>query len=539
VMVTPGTHMPTLVNWLDADGMAGDLKELDLTDTLKVFPHLPHIMELLQAWAATKDASELFLAAQQRHLPFGEVLSVAEVAHNPHLQKRSFFRPVNWSGPEVKLPGPLFRLLGSPAPSPLPPATTSVAATLQRWTPKLSEPPTASPSRKPLAGVRVLDFSWVLAGPYCTRILADLGADVIKIQTESRSQGANSNAFPYFVMWNRNKRSISLDMKHPKASQTFRHLLEQADVVVENFSVGVLERWGIGYEAARQWNDRIVYLSMSGVGQDGLWRDFVTYAPTIHALCGLTYLTNPPGRKDIGMGFALTDHVSGLAGALAVLEALEARRKTACGQHIDLSQLEVGTYLLGPAYVDFLNNGREAHPQGNQDAFADYVPNNVYRCLNNEWLAITARDDQEWQHLCETIGAHDLARDERLASAEGRRSHRSQVDEALSTWAAQQEAEQTMRQLQAAGVPTGKVQNARDLTERDEQLAAQQWLLEVEHKQLGRHQLDRFPAAFSDTSLEPYQSAPFFGEHNFEVYKELLGMSDEEIAAAIGEGLFA
>jgi crotonobetainyl-CoA:carnitine CoA-transferase CaiB-like acyl-CoA transferase len=539
VMVTPGTHMPTLVNWLDADGMAGDLKELDLTDTLKVFPHLPHIMELLQAWAATKDAGELFLAAQQRHLPFGEVLSVAEVAHNPHLQKRSFFRPVNWSGPEVKLPGPLFRLLGSPAPSLLPPATTSVAATLQRWTPRLTKPPAASPSRKPLAGIRVLDFSWVLAGPYCTRILADLGADVIKIQTESRSQGANSNAFPYFVMWNRNKRSISLDMKHPKAGEIFRRLVEWADVVVENFSVGVLERWGIGYEAARQWNDRIVYLSMSGVGQDGPWRDFVTYAPTIHALCGLTHLTNPPGRKDIGMGFALTDHTSGLAGALAVLEALEARRRTGHGQRIDLSQLEVGTYLLGPAYVDFLNNGREAHPQGNQDAFTDYVPNNVYRCLNDEWLAITARNDQEWQHLCKTIDAHDLARDGRLASAEGRRSHRSQVDEALGTWAAQQEAEQAMRQLQAAGVPAGKVQNMRDCTDRDEQLAARQWLVEVENKLFGLHQLDSFPAIFSETPLGPYAPAPFFGEHNFEVYKELLGMSDEEIAAAIGEGLFA
>lgn len=539
VMVTPGTHMPTLVNWLDADGMAGDLKELDLTDTLKVFPHLPHIMELLQSWAATKDACELFLAAQQRHLPFGEVLSVAEVAHNPHLQARGFFQTVGWSGPEVKLPGPLFRLLGSPASSPLPPATTSVAATLQRWTPKLTEPPTASPSRKPLAGVRVLDFSWVLAGPYCTRILADLGADVIKIQTESRSQGANSNAFPYFAMWNRNKRGISLDMKHPKAGEIFRRLVERADVVVENFSVGVLDRWGIGYEAARQWNDRIGYLSMSGAGQDGPWRDFVTYAPTIHALCGLTYLTNPPGRKDIGMGFALTDHTSGLAGALAVLEALEARRRTGHGQRIDLSQLEVGTYLLGPAYVDFLNNGREAHPQGNQDAFTDYVPNNAYRCLNDEWLAITARDDQEWQHLCKTIGAHDLARDGRLASAEGRRSHRSQVDEALSTWAAQQEAEQAMRQLQAAGVPAGKVQNMRDCTDRDEQLAARQWLVEVENKLLSRHQLDSFPAIFSETPPGPYAPAPFFGEHNFEVYKELLGMSDEEIAAAIGEGLFA
>ena len=238
------------------------------------------------------------------------------------------------------------------------------------------------------------------------------------------------------------------------------------------------------------------------------------------------------------MGFALTDHVSGLAGAVAVLESLEARRRTGRGQRIDLSQLEVGTYLLGPAYVDFLNNGREAHPQGNQDAFTDDVPNNVYRCLNDEWLAITARDDQEWQRLCKIIGARELAGAGRLASAEGRRSHRFEVDEAIGAWAARQDAEQAMRQLQAAGVPAGKVQNMCDCTERDEQLAAQQWLVEVENKLLGRHYLDRFPATFSDTPLGPYQAAPFFGEHNFVVYAELLGMSEEEIAAAIGEGLF-
>jgi crotonobetainyl-CoA:carnitine CoA-transferase CaiB-like acyl-CoA transferase len=301
----------------------------------------------------------------------------------------------------------------------------------------------------------------------------------------------------------------------------------------------VLDRWGIDYATVRQWNERIIYLSMSGVGQDGPWRDFVTYAPTIHALCGLTYLTNPPERKDVGMGFALTDHVSGLAGALAVLEVLEARRRIGHGQRIDLSQLEVGTYIIGPAYVDFLNNGREAQPVGNQDAFADYVPNNVYRCLNDEWLAITVRDDQEWQHLCSVIATQAFVDDRRFATVEGRRTHRAEVDTALGAWSAQQDAEQAMGQLQAAGVPAGKVQNMRDCTERDEQLAARQWLVEVENKLLGRHQFDGFPAIFSETPLGPYEPAPFFGEHNFEVYKELLGMSDEEIAAAIGEGLFA
>jgi len=318
---------------------------------------------------------------------------------------------------------------------------------------------------------------------------------------------------------------------------TFRRLVEQADVVVENFSVGVLERWGIGYDTVRQWNPRIIYMSMAGAGQNGPWRDFVTYAPTIHALCGLTYLTNPPGRQDTGLGCAYTDHLSGLSGALALLEALEARRRMGVGQRIDLSQLEVGAYLVGPAFADLLNNDREAHAQGNQDAFCDYVPNNVYRCLNNDWLAITARDDQEWSRLCQSIDAQTLANDSHLASVEGRRARRADIDQTLGSWAAQQDAEQAMRQLQAAGIPAGKVCTMRDFTDRDEQLAARQWLVEVENKLLGRHQLDRFPAIFSDAAFD-YAPAPFLGEHNFEVYKELLGMSEEEVAVAIGEGLF-
>lgn len=539
-MITPGTHMPKMVEWLDEDGMARDLKELDLSDMLKVLPHIKHIMEVLHAWALTKDAHELFLAGQQRHLPFGEVLNVSGIAENDHFQARGFFRTVDWNGPDVKISGPLFRMEATPAPSPLPPTITSSDPTtiLQKWALSPIPIPSASTGQKPLAGIRILDFTWVLAGPYCTRVFADLGADVIKLQTEERAQGVNGNAFPYFALWNRNKRSATLKMKHPQALAIFRRLVKQADVIVENFSVGVLERWGIGYDIVRQWNDKIIYMNMAGAGQSGPWRDFVTYAPTIHALCGLTYLTNPPERQDIGLGCAFTDHLSGLSGALALLQALEARRRTRVGQRIDLSQLEVGAYLVGPAFADLLSNGREARPQGNQDAFCDYVPNNVYRCLNNEWLALTCRDDTEWAHLCQTITHPTLGSDTRFTSIEGRRTHRDKIDHTLSVWAAQQNAEQAMRQLQTVAVPAGKVCTMKDLTERDEQLAARQWLVEVENKLLGRHQLERFPATFSNATLN-YTPSPFLGEHNFEVYKELLGMSDEEIAIAIGEELFS
>ena len=352
-MITPALHTDDLIDWMEEDGLAGILKELDFTNILELVPKIPEIMAQMQTWAATKDAKDVFLEGQKRRLPFSDVQTIAEVSESPQLQARGFFRSAEGSSSNVTIPGPLFRLSDTLAPLPQAPAAADIDAVLQRWTQKSTQTAQAKNRKKPLEGVRILDFTWVLAGPFATRVLADLGADVIKIQTESRSQAANSNAHPYFVMWNRGKRSVALDMKHPKATEVFKRLVEQADVVIENYSAGVLDRWGIGYQAAKEWNDQIIYLGMAGAGQDGPWSDFVTFAPTIHGLCGLTYLTNPPDRRDIGTGFALTDHISGLSGALAVLEALEARRRTGHGQCIDLSQLEVGCVFGRSGFCGF------------------------------------------------------------------------------------------------------------------------------------------------------------------------------------------
>ncbi|MGE0544110.1 MAG: CoA transferase, partial [Dehalococcoidia bacterium] len=475
VMVTPAPSLPRLVAWVAEDGMAAAVADL-AGELAQVREQVPRLMATLRAWAATKDAHALFLEGQRRHLPFGEVLNVAEVAASPQLTARGFFRPVAWDGPPVRTPGPLVRMEGTPPPPAQPPpaSDSSVDEVLAGWPARPSESGDAASHRngdgaatKPLAGVRVLDFTWVLAGPYATRILADLGADVIKIQTETRSQGASGNEHPYFVMWNRSKRSAALNIKHPRAVDTFRSLVEQSDIVIDNFSAGVLDRWGIGYAAARRWNERIIYLNLTGVGRDGPWRDFVTYAPTIHALSGLTYLTNPPGRRDIGPGLSLNDHVSGLAGALAALEALEARRRTGRGTLVDLSQLEVGAYLAGPAYLDLLANGRAAQPQGNRDPFEDVVPNEVYRCRDDGWLAITARDDHDWRRLCAAIGDPTLIEDRRLTAVEGRRMHRALVDDRLARWCAEQDADAAMRRLQTAGVPAGVIQDAGTMTAAD------------------------------------------------------------------------
>ena len=186
-----------------------------------------------------------------------------------------------------------------------------------------------SPANSALSGFRILDFTHVLAGPFATRILGDLGADVVKVTSAARP--GNTPSHPYYAMWNRNKRNLALDLSRDDGRALCRRLAEKADIVIDNFSVGVLDRWGLGYGSVSEANPGVIYVQMSGMGDGGPWSEFVTYAPTVHALSGLTYLTGVPGHTDIGLGFSYNDHLSGLHGAVAVLAAVEARRATGEG----------------------------------------------------------------------------------------------------------------------------------------------------------------------------------------------------------------
>ena len=394
--------------------------------------------------------------------------------------------------------------------------------------------------QRPLAGLRVLDFSHVMAGPFATRIMADLGADVIRVQTDERSSGASANDFPYNIMWARSKRSIQLQMKHERATEVLRGLVEQADVVIDNFSAGVMASWGAGPERLAEWNPRIISISMTGCGADGPWADKVTYAPTIHALCGMTALTGPKGELDCGPGIAFNDHASGLTGVTALLAALADRGRTGRGQHIDVSQLEVGTYLCGPAIVDFLATGREATSNGNVDAFADFVVNDVFRCADGQWVAVTVVDEADVARLTAVPALADAGVG---AGIDGRGVDVAAV---LAGWASSIDATEAQALLQSAGVAAGVVQNAAHLTSDDEQLADRDWLVEVDSSIQGSQTTDRHPAdwfrgggpAAGGAPIElSYTGSPFLGEHNFEVYEELLGWDAEQIAIAIGEEL--
>ncbi len=449
--IAPVPQPAALFEWMaeEGDPEGAELAKMSIEEALA---EMPRVMNAIRRFARTKDSGELFLEAQRRHIAFGEVQTVAQVAANPQYEFRGTFRPVEGFA-DVRMPGPYARFHSTPSPEQQPPpdAPAALDDLVADWgrvpgasaTPadRRHEGPFAA--GKPLAGLRVVDFTWVLAGPFANRILGDLGADILKFQTTERATLVNSPDFPYFYVWNRSKRLVSLDMKRPEALDIIRGVIEQSDVLMENFSAGVLDRWGIGYEQVREWNPEIIYVTMSGPGHDGPWSKMITYAPTIHALCGLTYLSNPPDRRDVGPGFSLNDHAAGMCAAVAVLSAVEARRRTGEGQHIDIAQMETGTYLIGPAVLDYLTNGREAHPIGNADPFAQWSPNEVYRCGDQHEIAITCRDDDDWERLCDTVAWEiaDLASEPELSTAAGRIARAAEIDARLRRWCASRTAE--------------------------------------------------------------------------------------------------
>ena len=535
-MISPTPNGAALLGWM-AEEQFGPALELIGRPLEELIGNLDLVMDTIAAFAQTMDAGPLFHAAQDRHIAFGEVQTVAQVAVNPQHEFRGFFRSVAWSEDRVLVPGPLARFLGTPDPDPAPPgAEEDLEGLIGGWA-TIARPDTPEPRAldKPLSGLRILDLSHVLAGPMATRVLGDLGADVVKIQTVERAVTVNDPTHPYFYTWNRSKRAVTLSMKDDRAVGVMRRLIEQSDVLIENFSAGVLDRWGLSYEQVRGWNPRLIYVTMSGCGQEGPWSRLVTYAPTIHALSGLTYLSNPPGRGDLGPGFSLNDHAAGLSAAFAILAALESRDHSGVGQHVDIAQLETGGYMIGPALLDFLNNGREAQPAGNRDPFGQMVPNECYRAADGEWLAISCRNDRDWSRLVAASGLEA----EGLATIEVRRDRVAEVDELVGAWVASVAAEAGQDLLQGAGVPAGRIQNAGDLMS-DPQLVARGMWRTFDHATFGTRPHDRYPALWSRMSLEPYRApAAYPGEHNFEVYPQLLDLDEAAVAEAMSDGLFS
>jgi crotonobetainyl-CoA:carnitine CoA-transferase CaiB-like acyl-CoA transferase len=391
--------------------------------------------------------------------------------------------------------------------------------------------------RQPLRGLRVLDFTWVVAGPLATRILADHGAEVIKVERPgagdfgSRRGGLTGNL-------NRGKRSIVIDMGNRVGLQLAQRLAAASDVVIDNFSARVMSNWGLDDGRLRELNPRIVAVHMSGFGRSGPARDHVSYGPTLQALCGHTWLMRSRGEP-VGWGFSYSDLVAGVSAAFAVLAALWHRRRTGEGQCIDLSQFENLTALLGPGLLNLLVDGGTWPEIDNGSQEVPSAPHGVYRCADragsattqDSWCAISVCGEQEWGCFQRAIGDPAWTRAPEFVSAAARRAHRTALDAHVEAWTRPRAAALVAARLQACGVRAGVVADARVLCCSDPHLLARQYWVHLHTPEGEPVALDGVPMKLSDTSACVRTPGPLLGEHTDPVLREVLGMTAADIAA--------
>lgn len=391
-----------------------------------------------------------------------------------------------------------------------------------------------------LEGIVVCDFSWVGAGPIATSVLAQCGADVIKIESVKRPDtlrrgepfkdgiGTGLDRSGYFAARNANKRDIALDMNHPRAREVAVRLIEKSDIVINNFRVGQMEKWKLGWEDVQKINPRAIYVTMSMQGIDGPHSRYMGYGVNLNALCGLTARAGFPGQAPFGTGTNYTDHVMVPTHTLfGIMAALLEREATGRGQTVSLSQLESAICMTPSAPMAFAANGEALGPQGYGDAEA--APHGVYTTLGyRKWIAIAVFDDAQWATLRRVMGNPPWAEDERFATIEMRRRHAAELDERIEGWTATQYGDWLMEALLKAGVAAGEVRDAREAIE-DEHLRRRGFWAYLDHPEVGVTLYNRAPIVFSRTPVEMKSAAPSIGQHTREVLGGMLGYSYGEI----------
>ncbi|MEW6143296.1 MAG: CoA transferase [Chloroflexota bacterium] len=464
------------------------------------------IMSVIGRWIKGHTSKELFQKAQLMRLPWAPVLRPGELVRNQQLRSRGFFVRLRvGDSPVVVAPRALpFLVRGNP----------SIVEVGE------SQPHLTDASGLPLCGVRILDFTWVMAGPYATRLLADFGAEVIKVQTHRVPGSETANRTPYFKYWNRGKFGITLDMGHPEGIALARRLVRLSDVVIESFSPRVMDNWGLSWDVMQREKSDIIMVSMSAFGQTGPWRNYIAFGPTVHALSGLTYSMRYGRGGPVGPGVAFADHVAGLYASMAVMSALENRRRTGRGAFIDLSQFEAMCALTSVG-----QNSPVAAPYG------------VYPCRGQDsWCTIAVFGDDEWRRLCRTMKSPSLSGSLEFATMEARLQNRVRLDALISRWTSRLTAEEVMMRLQEARVCAGTVQSAQDLAV-DEQLKARGFFVKLPDSYKGELVVDGTPLKLSDGRAVFDRRAPVLGEHNDYVYCDLLGMGHDELAGYIERGI--
>ena len=511
---------------------------------------LERALGIVDAFLKTKTKAELLTEAQRRRLLILPVATVPETLENPQLEARGYWRTLPVAGREARHPGPAVRLSNAPAraerPAPrLGEHTEAVLAEPPRPLP--APPPAPAPDGAlPLEGLRVLDFTWVMAGPVATRVLADYGATVIRVESPARP-GTGRSMAPFhggvfapqnslfFDNMNAGKLGLALNLASEAGREIARELAARVDVVAESFAPRAFRAWGLDYESLRARKPDLIMLSSSLFGQNGPLSDVSGFGTMGAAISGFIDLTGDPDRAPAGPFGAYTDTVAPRFALAALLAALDHRRRTGEGCYLDHAQVESALHFLAPWLLDCQLTGRAASRLGNRDPHM--APHGVYPARgDDDWVAVAVRDDGDWARLCEAIARPDLALDERHADLAGRLARQDAIDAAIAEWTETRSPHEAERALQAAGVPAHAVLRSRDAGA-DAQLAHRGHFARVPHALHGesvvegsRFRLSRTPARVG--------APPVVGADTERVLRELLGYDADRMADLAAAGAF-
>ncbi|MBA4180741.1 MAG: hypothetical protein C0506_09155 [Anaerolinea sp.] len=515
------------------------------------------ISELLRCLAAisrftsSHTKAELFKMGIEKGLLIVPVATLAEVAQSEQLESRNFFQDVEH--PErrgsVRYPGPFARFAGRPItyrrrPPLLAEHNAEIAAEVHA-SPSPAPITAPSPRALPLAGVKVLDLAWVIAGPWSTRYFADYGAAVVKVESPTRVDTLRTIS-PFkdhvpgpersgaFATVNAGKLGLSVNLGTEEGRALVKKLAAWADVVIESFAPGALARMGLGYEELKKVNPGIVMLSSCLNGQTGPHASLAGFGTMGLHLAGFGELAGWPDRPPAGPAGAYTDYIAPKFTAAAILAALDHRRRTGEGQYIDLSQGEASAHFLAPALLDYFVNGHVQSRNGN--ASADFAPHGVYPVAGTDrWVAITVTSDAQWGGLCSVLGQPGAELGSGLDSTPARLAKREALDEWVAAWTRDRDVGEVELALQAAGVPCHRVSGSSDVIA-DPQLVARQHFIEVAHPEFGPVVVENSRLKLSATPAVVARPGPTLGQDNDYVLRELLGMDDDAITALLVAG---
>ena len=510
------------------------------------------IEEGVAEWTKHKTRGELYRKLQSSSVPCFPVQTVDEIVASEHYAARGFF--VDQEHPVagvVKQPGPAVRLFRTPwslrSPAPTLAKSGSNTSGDRSWTearhqtpPEPTASPTSpSPRNRPLESIRIIDFGWILSVPYAGGWLGSLGAEVIRVESNTRLEPGRSglagsadgvsgvNRSGIWNCLNHSKLGITLNIRDPEAQELVKELVAVSDVVMENFSTGVLDRLGLGYEDLREIRPDLIMLSGSTMGTVGPDRHSTGFGPNVCSYAGQPSITGYEGGQPQNLGGNWPDYLVGTVMVHSVLSALWHRRKTGEGQRIEAAMAEVVSSMIPEAFLDYTMNGRVSERIGNHDPHMS--PHNVYRCAGgDDWVAIAVQSDHEWTRLCHLMDRPELASDPRFATLESRKANETSLDDLVQEWTRDRTPTEVTHLLQGQEIAAGPVMDVMALMV-DPHFRERGNVIEMDHTEVGPREVAGLPIRFSDIPRPAYYTAPLLGQHNDDLLCGLLGNDLREV----------